>query len=121
MEVMLEIYRTLMTLGMEWKEKKNLGGLGGPKASAGRGTNIERGREMDGGGGVDLKAASSYTSTPSSRDSAFKSAATGITSMSAASGCHSSSKGRSNSASSDQQRCSHRPHLLQRFTAPSRE
>ena len=59
MEVMLEIYRTLKTLGMEWKEKKNLGGLGGPKARAGRGTNIERAKEMDGGGGVDLKAASS--------------------------------------------------------------
>ena len=29
MEVMLEIYRTLKTLGMEWKEKLILGGLGG--------------------------------------------------------------------------------------------
>ncbi|KAF8621753.1 hypothetical protein AX15_007546 [Amanita polypyramis BW_CC] len=55
MEVMLEIYRTLKTLGMEWKEKRNLGGLGGipPKR---RGT-IERARELDGSGYVDLKAA----------------------------------------------------------------
>jgi carbon catabolite-derepressing protein kinase len=29
MEVVLEIYKTLKALGMEWKEKKNLGGLGG--------------------------------------------------------------------------------------------
>ncbi|KAF4611991.1 hypothetical protein D9613_004448 [Agrocybe pediades] len=36
MEVMLEIYRTLRTLGMEWKEKKNLGGLGGAKAREAR-------------------------------------------------------------------------------------
>ena len=60
MEVMLEIYRTLKTLGMEWKEKKNLGGLGGLKARSGNGgMNVERVRELDGGGGVDLKAASS--------------------------------------------------------------
>ncbi|KAF8814022.1 snf 1 [Phlegmacium glaucopus] len=60
MEVMLEIYRTLKTLGMEWKEKKNLGGLGGLKARTGRGSmGMERARELDGGGGVDLKAASS--------------------------------------------------------------
>ena len=59
MEVMLEIYRTLKTLGMEWKEKKNLGGLGGLKARSGKGMNVERVRELDGGGGVDLKAASS--------------------------------------------------------------
>ncbi|PPQ89977.1 hypothetical protein CVT25_009617 [Psilocybe cyanescens] len=81
MEVMLEIYRTLRTLGMEWKEKKNLGGLGGARArearaamaaaaagqangiagsnpGAGKGT-VERNRELDGSGGVDLKAASS--------------------------------------------------------------
>ena len=58
MEVMLEIYRTLKTLGMEWKEKKNLGGLGGLKAR-GKGMNVERVKELDGGGGVDLKAASS--------------------------------------------------------------
>jgi len=58
MEVMLEIYRTLKALGMEWKEKKNLGGLGGVapggKRSDGR---IERAREWDGSGHVDLKAA----------------------------------------------------------------
>lgn len=60
MEVMLEIYRTLKTLGMEWKEKKNLGGLGGFKARTGKGSaNMERARELDGVGGVDLKAASS--------------------------------------------------------------
>lgn len=60
MEVMLEIYRTLKTLGMEWKEKKNLGGLGGLKARASKGNlNVERARELDGEGGVDLKAASS--------------------------------------------------------------
>ncbi|KAM6498911.1 Protein kinase-like domain containing protein [Amanita muscaria] len=55
MEVMLEIYRTLKTLGMEWKEKRSLGGLGGipPKR---RGT-IERARELDGNGHVDFKAA----------------------------------------------------------------
>ena len=60
MEVMLEIYRTLKTLGMEWKEKKNLGGLGGLKAKAGKsGLSLERAREFDGGDDVDLKAASS--------------------------------------------------------------
>ena len=60
MEVMLEIYRTLKTLGMEWKEKKTLGGLGGMKPRNGKGgMNVERVRELDGGGGVDLKAASS--------------------------------------------------------------
>lgn len=57
MEVMLEIYRTLRSLGMEWKEKRNLGGLGGLKARRG-GAQIERAREYDGGGYVDLKAAS---------------------------------------------------------------
>ena len=78
MEVMLEIYRTLKTLGMEWKEKKNLGGLGGVKAREARlamqraengaaspngtGTGartVERNPQLDGSGGVDLKAASS--------------------------------------------------------------
>ncbi|KAI0354686.1 CAMK/CAMKL/AMPK protein kinase [Trametes cingulata] len=61
MEVMLEIYRTLKTLGMEWKEKGDLGGLG---ASAllqerrnGDRAKIERAREHD--GYVDLRAASS--------------------------------------------------------------
>ncbi|KAF9055663.1 kinase-like domain-containing protein [Panaeolus papilionaceus] len=60
MEVMLEIYKTLRTLGMEWKEKKNLGGLGGLKARGARsGAAVERNRELDGTGEVDLKAASS--------------------------------------------------------------
>jgi carbon catabolite-derepressing protein kinase len=59
MEVMLEIYRTLKTLGMEWKEKKNLGGLGGLTHHRGRsGGVIERARELDGSGNVDMKAAS---------------------------------------------------------------
>jgi carbon catabolite-derepressing protein kinase len=57
MEVMLEIYRTLKALGMEWKEKRNLGGLGGYKARRGD-VHIERAREYDGAGYVDLKAAS---------------------------------------------------------------
>lgn len=63
MEVMLEIYRTLKALGMEWKEKRNLGGLGGVVRSRQRsGTNgvkIERVRQFDGDGTVDLRAASS--------------------------------------------------------------
>jgi carbon catabolite-derepressing protein kinase len=63
MEVMLEIYRTLKALGMEWKEKKNLGGLGNLRAKGlvggyGRG-NVERNVDLDGPGEVDLKAASS--------------------------------------------------------------
>jgi hypothetical protein len=61
MEVMLEIYRTLKALGMEWKEKRNLGGLGGLRGSGqrnGNGAVIERAREFDGSGNVDLKAAS---------------------------------------------------------------
>jgi carbon catabolite-derepressing protein kinase len=37
MEVILKISRTLKALGMEWKEKKNLGGLGGLKAGRGKG------------------------------------------------------------------------------------
>ncbi|KAG6818604.1 hypothetical protein H0H93_003560 [Arthromyces matolae] len=56
MEVMLEIYRTLKALGMEWKEKKNLGGLGGVKPRRG-GVGIERNRTLDGDGTVDLRAA----------------------------------------------------------------
>lgn len=63
MEVMLEIYRTLRALGMEWKEKKNLGGLGNLKAKGlnkqGQPNGIERNTELDGYGEVDLKAASS--------------------------------------------------------------
>jgi carbon catabolite-derepressing protein kinase len=56
MEVMLEIYRTLAVLGMEWKEKKNLGGLGGIKGK--QGGKIERNAAADGDEPVDLKAAS---------------------------------------------------------------
>ena len=60
MEIMLEIYKTLKILGMEWKEKKNLGGLGELKARGGKsGMKVERAMELDGGSGVDLKAASS--------------------------------------------------------------
>ncbi|KAG6901573.1 hypothetical protein C0995_010341 [Termitomyces sp. Mi166 len=57
MEVMLEIYRTLKALGMEWKEKKNLGGLGGIKSRRGGGAGIERNRNLDGDSTVDLRAA----------------------------------------------------------------
>ena len=57
MEVMLEIYRTLRTLGMEWKEKKNLGGLGGVAVAGKKDRKIERASEWDGSGHVDLKAA----------------------------------------------------------------
>lgn len=63
MEVMLEIYRTLKTLGMEWKEKRNLGGLGGilpqRQRSNTNGTRIERAKELDGYDTVDLRAAAS--------------------------------------------------------------
>lgn len=63
MEVMLEIYRTLKSLGMEWKEKRNLGGLGGIQPQRQRsntnGTRIERARELDGCETVDLRAAAS--------------------------------------------------------------
>jgi carbon catabolite-derepressing protein kinase len=62
MEVMLEIYRVLKTLGMEWREKRDLGGLGGiykengprPPPSDGRRKTIERARELE---GVDYKKA----------------------------------------------------------------
>lgn len=57
MEVMLEIYRTLKALGMEWKEKKSLGGLGGIRPRRGGGAGIERNRTLDGEGTVDLRAA----------------------------------------------------------------
>ncbi|OJA08861.1 hypothetical protein AZE42_01751 [Rhizopogon vesiculosus] len=63
MEVMLEIYRTLKALGMEWKEKRNLGGLGGIKprqrGSMEGSAKIERVREMDGCESVDLRLAAS--------------------------------------------------------------
>ena len=61
MEVMLEIYRTLKALGMEWKEKTDLGGLGASallkEKRGGDRAKIERAREYD--GYVDLRAASS--------------------------------------------------------------
>jgi carbon catabolite-derepressing protein kinase len=53
MEVMAEIYRTLANLGMEWKEKKWLGGLGGLTRPQ-----IDRANERDGAGEVDLRLAS---------------------------------------------------------------
>lgn len=61
MEVMLEIYRTLRTLGMEWKAKKDLGGLGDVRRDkrSGEKTKVERAREYDSPGYVDLRAASS--------------------------------------------------------------
>lgn len=60
MEVMLEIYRTLKALGMEWREKKDLGGLGGVERRARRVRHgIDRAREYDGAGYVDLKKAAS--------------------------------------------------------------
>jgi len=58
MEVMLEIYKTLKALDMEWKEKKDLGGLGGVRMRRGSAV-IQRARDYDGNGYVDLKAASS--------------------------------------------------------------
>ncbi|KAJ3557678.1 hypothetical protein NM688_g1342 [Phlebia brevispora] len=59
MEVMLEIYRTLKALGMEWKEKYDLGGLGGIQKtrSSKERAKLERAREFDGAGYVDLRAA----------------------------------------------------------------
>ncbi|KDQ62967.1 hypothetical protein JAAARDRAFT_120371 [Jaapia argillacea MUCL 33604] len=72
MEVMLEIYRTLRALGMEWKEKRDLGGLGGIRKETNGTTNghantgrksgdrrVERNKDMDGSGYVDLKRAAS--------------------------------------------------------------
>jgi carbon catabolite-derepressing protein kinase len=65
MEVMLEIYRTLHALGMEWKEKRDLGGLGGvPRPRQGTAEEhtpkrIQRNSEIDGNWpeDVDFKAA----------------------------------------------------------------
>lgn len=63
MEVVLEIYRTLKMLGMEWKEKRNLGGLGGIRPQRQRsntnGAKIERVKDLDGSDTVDLRAAAS--------------------------------------------------------------
>ena len=51
MEVMLEIYRTLSVLEMEWKEKRFLGNLGGKKTNHEKArVEIERTPEMDGAG-----------------------------------------------------------------------
>jgi carbon catabolite-derepressing protein kinase len=68
MEIMLELYKTLKVLGMQWKEKKNLGGLGGiqrkfsHKTGQMEFTNIRRNRQLDGEGdppiSVDKSAAS---------------------------------------------------------------
>jgi carbon catabolite-derepressing protein kinase len=62
MEVMLEIYRSLQVLGMEWKEKMSLGGLGGVRTRSER-LKIERCHDMDSKSfdqaPVDSKAASS--------------------------------------------------------------
>ncbi|KAF9067960.1 Pkinase-domain-containing protein [Rhodocollybia butyracea] len=63
MEIVLEIYKTLKVLGMEWLEKKTLGGLGGVKTKVVKaengGTKIERVKDLDGNGEVDLRHASS--------------------------------------------------------------
>lgn len=61
MEVMLEIYRTLSVLDMEWKEKKYLGGLGGKQTNT-EVFNMGQRHDLDNGSGpipVDAKAASS--------------------------------------------------------------
>ena len=61
MEVMLEIYRTLGVLNMEWKEKKYLGGLGGKQTNTERYKHGPR-HDLDGDSStvpIDPKAASS--------------------------------------------------------------
>ncbi|KAE9407418.1 Pkinase-domain-containing protein [Gymnopus androsaceus JB14] len=63
MEIVLEIYKTLKVLDMEWVEKKSLGELGGVKTRLVRDDNgmskIERVKKLDGQGDVDLRLASS--------------------------------------------------------------
>lgn len=63
MEIVLEIYKTLKVLGMEWVEKKTLGEMGGVKTKIVRDdsgkSKIERVKKLDGGGDVDLRLASS--------------------------------------------------------------
>lgn len=63
MEIVLEIYKTLKVLGMEWLEKKTLGGLGGVKTKIAKGEDgsvkIDRVKRLDGLGEVDLRLASS--------------------------------------------------------------
>ncbi|KAF4586577.1 Protein kinase [Pleurotus pulmonarius] len=56
MQIMLEIYRTLKMLGMEWKQNKTLGGLGCIQPRRGPG-GIERAHQLGSPGPVDLKAA----------------------------------------------------------------
>jgi carbon catabolite-derepressing protein kinase len=66
MEVMLEIYRVLKNMGMEWREKRDLGGLGGifkdkntqPSTESRRHRTVERVTEHD-GPLIDLKKAAS--------------------------------------------------------------
>lgn len=62
MEVMQEIYRVLKLEGMEWREKRDLGGLGGifkdkPPRPPATGRIIERAKELD--DAVDYKKAAS--------------------------------------------------------------
>ncbi|KAJ3768424.1 snf 1 [Lentinula raphanica] len=63
MEIVLEIYKTLNVLGMEWLEKRTLGGLGGVSTKVVKGEDgapkIERVKRLDGLGEVDLRLASS--------------------------------------------------------------
>lgn len=56
MEVMSAIYASLKSLGMEWKEKRHLGGLCAYHSKAK--VKIERSRAWDGDERVDLRAAS---------------------------------------------------------------
>ncbi|KIY64182.1 Pkinase-domain-containing protein [Cylindrobasidium torrendii FP15055 ss-10] len=57
MEIMLEIYKTLKQLGMEWKEKADLGGLGGHRVQPNGLPVIERNQGLDGAGGINPKTA----------------------------------------------------------------
>ncbi|KAF9031015.1 Pkinase-domain-containing protein [Hymenopellis radicata] len=54
-----KIYKTLKQLGMEWKEKGNLGGLAGVRVRPGVDGTIERVKDVDGDGLLDVKAATS--------------------------------------------------------------
>lgn len=73
MEIMLEIYRALEALGMEWKEKRTLGGLGGIRRRSAsykmeqyssdgseyaENEHIERKSSLDGDEEIDMKSAS---------------------------------------------------------------
>ncbi|KAH8111878.1 Pkinase-domain-containing protein [Phellopilus nigrolimitatus] len=73
MEVMSAIYASLKSLSMEWKEKKDLGGLCAFHSRAKDRPTIERNRDFDGhgpAGRVDLRAASSiyFVETRSRQD-----------------------------------------------------